>query len=184
MSRIGRAPISLPKSVEVRTLSTDGPTQTLEVKGSKGSLVVTISSRIEVNIEDGSLSFSRPSDHRNDRAQHGLARSLVNNAVLGVSEGYTRNLEINGVGYRCAMKGKTLELQLGYSHPITFDPPEGITINTPEPTKITVTGIDKQLVGQVCANLRKIRPPDSYHGKGVRYAGEQIKLKPGKAASR
>jgi large subunit ribosomal protein L6 len=184
MSRIGRTPIDLPKGVEVKTLATNGPTQTLEVKGSKGSLAITISSRIDVSIEDGNINFERPSDHRNDRAQHGLARSLVNNAVVGVSEGYTRNLEINGVGYRCAMKGKTLELQLGYSHPVTFEPPEGITISAPEPTKITVTGIDKQLVGQVCANLRKIRPPDSYHGKGVRYAGEQIRLKAGKAASR
>ena len=184
MSRIGRAPISLPKGVEISSKPRDTRTQEVHVKGPKGTLSFAISSRISLAQEDGTVSFTRPSDNRVDRAQHGLARSLVNNAVLGVFEGYSRNLEIQGVGYRCAMKGSTLELQLGYSHPVTYDAPEGITIAAPEPTKITVSGIDKQLVGQVCANLRALRPPDSYHGKGVRYAGEYVRLKAGKAASR
>lgn len=184
MSRIGRAPITLPKGVEVSSKPRDARTQDVQVKGPKGSLSFAISSRISLAQEDGTLTFERPSENRKDRAQHGLARSLVNNAVIGVFEGYTRNLEIQGVGYRCAMKGSTLELQLGYSHPVSFEPPDGITIAAPEPTKITVSGIDKQVVGQVCANLRALRPPDSYHGKGVRYAGEYVRLKAGKAASR
>ncbi len=128
--------------------------------------------------------MERPSDHRNDRAQHGLARSLVANAVAGVVGGFQKNLEIQGVGFRCQMKGSALELTVGYSHPVVITPPEGVTIQAPEPTKITVSGIDKQLVGQVAANIRAVRPPDHYHGKGVRYAGEQVRLKAGKAAAR
>ncbi len=179
MSRIGRYPIKLPKGVDITINRGE-----VSVKGPKGRLDVTISPRITVQEEDGQLVFERSSDNRNDRAQHGLARSLVNNAVVGVSEGYSRNLEIRGVGYRCAMKGSNLELTLGFSHPVVFTPPEGITIAAPEPTKITISGIDKQLVGQVSANIRAVRPPDSYHGKGVRYQGEQVRLKAGKAASR
>lgn len=179
MSRIGRAPISLPKGVEL----TIGRTE-VTVKGPKGTLTVPVSPRLTLEQGDGELKLERPTDHRNDRAQHGLARSLINNAVLGVTEGFDRQLEIQGVGFRCQMKGKTLELALGYSHPIVIDPPEGVTLTAPEPTKITVSGIDKQLVGQVAANIRSVRPPDSYHGKGVRYAGEQVRLKAGKAAAR
>jgi large subunit ribosomal protein L6 len=181
MSRIGRSPISLPKGVDVK-VSSDG--NTVDVKGPKGSLSVVISPRITVKVDDGALVFDRPSDHRDDRAQHGLARSLVANAVEGVTEGFVKNLEIQGVGYRCAMQGKALELTVGYSHPVVIDPPEGVTIQAPEPTKIQVSGIDKQLVGQVAANIRATRPPDSYHGKGVRYAGERVRLKAGKAAAR
>lgn len=179
MSRIGRYPIPIPQGVSITLKKGE-----VVVKGPKGQLEVTISPRITVKEEDGQLVFDRPSDNRNDRAQHGLARSLVNNAVLGVSQGYSRNLEIRGVGYRCAMKGQELELTLGFSHPVVFTPPEGITIAAPQPTRITISGIDKQLVGQVSANIRAVRPPDSYHGKGVRYEGEEVRLKAGKAASR
>ncbi|ADI14180.1 50S ribosomal protein L6 [Truepera radiovictrix] len=179
MSRIGRAPIPLPKGVDV----TLGKTS-VAVKGPKGQLTVPLNPRLSVKQEDGKLIVERPSDAPRDRAQHGLTRTLIHNAIQGVTEGFTRNLQIQGVGYRCAMRGKNLELQLGFSHPVVFEPPEGITLAAPEPTRITVSGIDKQLVGQVAANIRKVRPPDSYHGKGVRYEGEQVRLKPGKAAAR
>ncbi len=179
MSRIGRTPISLPKGVEVTATKTQ-----VQIKGPKGQLVVPFNPRLTLNQDDGVLTLARPSDQPRDRAQHGLIRSLINNAVQGVTEGYTRRLQIQGVGYRCAMRGSNLELMLGFSHPVIFEPPEGITLAAPEPTRITVTGIDKQLVGQVAANIRKIRPPDSYHGKGVRYEGEFVRLKPGKAAAR
>ncbi len=179
MSRIGRAPISLPKGVDVSIGETE-----VVVKGPKGQLNVPVSKRISVEVKDGQLELSRHSDHRDDRAQHGLARSLLNNAVTGVTEGFTRRLEIQGVGYRCQMKGKQLELSLGYSHPVVINPPDGVNIEAPEQTKIAVSGIDKQQVGQVAANIRAVRPPDSYHGKGVRYEGEYIRLKPGKAAAR
>lgn len=179
MSRIGRSPVALPKNVEITVV--DGG---VTVKGPKGKLQVPVNSRLNVRVEDGNLLVERPSDQRNDRAQHGLARSLIANAVRGVSEGFSKDLEIQGVGFRCQLKGKALELSLGYSHPVVVEPPEGITIQSPEPTKISVSGIDKQLVGQVAANIRSLRPPDSYHGKGVRYAGEHVRLKAGKAAAR
>jgi large subunit ribosomal protein L6 len=179
MSRIGRWPISLPNGVEV---SVEG--DTVHVKGPKGELTVVIDARITLEEQDGTLHFTRPTDQRRDRAQHGLARSLVANAVAGVSEGFTKQLEIQGVGYRCQMKGSNLELTVGYSHPVVIEPPEGVTIQAPQPTKIEISGIDKQLVGQVAADIRAVRPPDSYHGKGVRYAGERVRLKAGKAAAR
>lgn len=179
MSRIGRAPIAIPKGVEV---SVDRGR--VQVKGPKGSLDVAISPRLTVEVDGATLRVTRSSDHRLDRAQHGLARTLIQNAITGVTQGFTKNLEIQGVGFRCAMKGSTLELSLGYSHPIVYEPPAGITVQAPEPTKITVSGIDKQLVGQVAADIRKFRPPDAYHGKGVRYQGEAVKLKPGKTAAR
>lgn len=181
MSRIGRWPLPVPSGVEVEV--TDGGA-TVQVEGPKGSLMVAIDPRITIENEDGTLTFERPSDHRNDRAQHGLARSLVANAVRGVTEGFTKELEIQGVGFRCQMKGSDLELTVGYSHPVVITPPEGVTIAAPQPTRITVSGIDKQAVGQVAANIRAVRPPDSYHGKGVRYAGEYVRLKAGKAAAR
>ncbi len=179
MSRIGRAPVTVPSGVNVDIKKTE-----VVVKGSKGQLTVPVSPRLTVKQEDGEIHVERPTDNRNDRAQHGLARSLINNAIVGVTEGFTRNLQIQGVGYRCAMKGQNLELALGFSHPVVITPPEGITIAAPEATRITVSGIDKQLVGQVAANIREVRPPDSYHGKGVRYEGEQVRLKAGKAAAR
>jgi large subunit ribosomal protein L6 len=179
MSRVGRAPITLPKGVELKVSES-----TVNVKGPKGSLSVEINPRISVKVDDGVVTMERPTDHRNDRAQHGLARSLVANAVAGVFGGFQKDLEIQGVGFRCQMKGSALELTVGYSHPVVITPPEGVTIQAPEPTKISVSGIDKQLVGQVAANIRAVRPPDHYHGKGVRYAGEQVRLKAGKAAAR
>ncbi|MEZ4633094.1 MAG: 50S ribosomal protein L6 [Deinococcales bacterium] len=179
MSRIGRAPISIPKGVEVKFNK-----GSVSVKGAKGVLEVPVNDRLELAQENGAITLKRQSDNRFDRSQHGLTRTLINNAIIGVTQGYKRNLEIHGVGYRVAMKGKSLELTLGFSHPVVIDPPEGINFETPDQTKIVVSGIDKQLVGQVCANLREIRPPDSYHGKGVRYEGEQLRLKPGKAAGK
>jgi large subunit ribosomal protein L6 len=181
MSRVGRAPIALPKGVDV-SLNMTGTEAT--VKGPKGSLKVPVSPRIKLKNESGTVVLERASDNRDDKAQHGLARALLNNAVTGVSTGYNRNLEIQGVGFRCNMKGKTLELSIGYSHPVVVNPPEGITISSPEQTKITISGIDKQLVGQVAANIRELRPPDAYQGKGIRYEGEFVKLKPGKAAAK
>ena len=179
MSRIGRTPVTVPSGVNV-TVNPDH----VVVKGPKGELTVPVSRRLEINIENEELNVTRPSDHREDRAQHGLARSLINNAVTGVTDGFTRNLEIRGVGYRAQMRGQDIELSLGFSHPVIIEAPEGITINTPDQTHITISGIDKQLVGQVAANIRAIRPPDSYHGKGVRYEGEQVRLKAGKTAAR
>lgn len=179
MSRIGRAPIDLPKGVDVTVAAGN-----VRVKGPKGQLEFRISERLDVTVEDGTVTLERPSDKRDDRAQHGLGRSLIANAVQGVTEGFVKHLEIQGVGFRAQMKGRSLELALGYSHPVTIDAPEGVTIESPEPTKITVSGIDKQLVGQVAANIRAVRPPDSYHGKGVRYQGEYVRLKAGKAAAR
>ena len=179
MSRVGRSPVMVPKGVEFNMKKTE-----VTVKGPKGTLTVPVNPRLTVKQEDGEVLVERPTDNRLDRAQHGLARSLIQNAVTGVTEGFTRNLEIQGVGYRCAMRGGNLELSLGFSHPVVIEPPEGITLNAPDATHITVSGIDKQLVGQVAANIRAVRPPDSYHGKGVRYAGEQVRLKPGKAAAR
>lgn len=179
MSRIGRNPITVPAGVDVNFK--DGH---VTVKGPKGTLEVTVNPGLELSLADGELTVARSSDTKELRAQHGLARTLINNAIVGVTEGYEKKLEIHGVGFRCAMKGNTLELSLGFSHPVTIDAPEGITIAAPEPTRITVSGIDKQLVGQVAANIRKVREPDSYHGKGVRYAGEFVRLKAGKAAAR
>lgn len=179
MSRIGRAPIEVPNGVVVQVQPGE-----VVVKGPKGQLTVPVSRRLTVEQDGGTLTVKRPSDHRDDRAQHGLARSLIANAVKGVTEGFQRNLEIRGVGFRCQTKGRQLELNVGYSHVVTIDPPAGIDLAAPEPTKITVSGIDKQLVGQVAANIRAVRPPDSYHGKGVRFEGEEVQLKPGKAAAR
>ncbi len=180
MSRIGRSPITLPKGVETKVTRPGH----VSVKGPKGSLEVDYSPRLEVNVEDGTLTVVRPSDNRLDRAQHGLARSLLANAIAGVTEGFEKKLEIHGVGFRAQNKGSNLELSLGFSHPVTITAPEGITIQATEPTRITVSGIDKQLVGQVAADIRAVRPPDSYHGKGVRYAGEVVRLKAGKTAAR
>jgi len=180
MSRIGRSPIDMPKGVEAKA-NAEG---LVDVKGPKGALQVQIDPRLGVEVDGGVMSVSRDGDSRSERAQHGLARALIANAITGVSEGFVKNLEIQGVGFRCQMKGKNLELSLGFSHPVVIEPPAGVTIDAPEPTKITVSGIDKQAVGQVAANIRAIRPPDAYHGKGVRYAGEHVRLKPGKAAAR
>jgi large subunit ribosomal protein L6 len=176
MSRIGKMPVTVPSGVEVKI---EGNSVT--VKGSKGVLTREFNERIGFEIEDGVLTVTRPDDSRESRALHGLSRALVANMVTGVAEGYTKGLEIHGVGYRAAMKGGGIELQVGYSHPVVVDPPEGITFEVPEPTRISVTGIDKEQVGQVAADIRKVRPPEPYKGKGIRYAGEHIRRKAGKA---
>jgi large subunit ribosomal protein L6 len=176
MSRIGKAPIDLPSGVEV---SYDGGT--VVVKGPKGSLGQAIDPRIGVSVEEGVLSVSRENDDRDVRALHGLSRALIANMVIGVSAGYSKELQAVGVGYRGALKGNTLELQVGYSHPVAIEAPEGITFEVPEPTKFIVSGIDKQLVGQIAANIRAVRPPEPYKGKGIRYADEYVRRKAGKA---
>ena len=176
MSRIGRLPIPVPAGVEVKI---DG--NNVEVKGPKGSLSLTVAEPIKVAIEDGSVVVTRPDDERNSRSLHGLTRTLISNQITGVTEGFSKGLEIVGTGYRVAAKGSGIEFALGYSHPILVEPPAGITFSIEGNTKITVSGIDKQAVGEVAANLRKLRKPEPYKGKGVRYAGEVVRRKAGKA---
>jgi large subunit ribosomal protein L6 len=176
MSRIGRLPIPVPSGVDV---TLDG--QSVTVKGPKGTLSHTIAEPIRIErTEDGTLQCTRPDDQRASRALHGLTRSLVANMVIGVTDGYAKPMEIRGVGYRVAAKGSDLEFALGYSHPVPVLAPDGISFEVQSPTKFVVKGIDKQKVGEVAANIRKLRKPDPYKGKGVRYEGEQIKLKVGK----
>jgi len=176
MSRIGRLPVSIPSGVDVKVEGQD-----VSVKGPKGELSLTIPNPITVEVAEGNLEVKRPDDERDSRSRHGLTRSLINNMVLGVTEGYEKKMEIHGTGYRVAAKGSNLEFSLGYSHPITIEAPEGINFAVENPTRFSVQGIDKQLVGEVAANIRKLRKPDPYKGKGVRYAGEQIRRKVGKA---
>jgi len=177
MSRIGRVPVPVPAGVDVNI---NGAVVT--VKGPKGTLAHTIASPIEVvRDEDGALVVSRPNDERNSRSLHGLTRTLLANLVIGVTEGYVKKLEIVGTGYRVTAKGADLEFALGFSHAVTVNPPEGITFVVEAPTRFSVQGIDKQQVGEVAANIRKIRKPEPYKGKGVRYAGENVRRKVGKA---
>ncbi|WP_028937624.1 50S ribosomal protein L6 [Pseudonocardia spinosispora] len=176
MSRIGKLPVAVPNGVDV---SIEG--QKVTVKGPKGTLSHTLVEPITIGRDDdGTIRVSRPDDERRSRAMHGLSRSLVNNLVVGVTAGYEKKMEIHGVGYRVALKGSTLEFALGYSHPVTVTAPEGITFVVENPTRFSVQGIDKQLVGEIAANIRKLRKPDPYKGKGVRYAGENIRRKVGK----
>ncbi|BAU94941.1 50S ribosomal protein L6 [Corynebacterium suranareeae] len=175
MSRIGKEPITIPSGVETKI---DG--QFVEVKGPKGTLNVNVPEPISVAVEDGQIVVTRPDDHRTSRSLHGLSRSLVNNLVVGVTEGYTIKMEIFGVGYRVALKGKDLEFSLGYSHPVLIEASEGITFAVDGNTKLSVSGIDKQKVGQVAAVIRRLRKDDPYKGKGIRYEGEQIRRKVGK----
>jgi large subunit ribosomal protein L6 len=178
MSRIGRAPIAVPSGVEVSVAG-----RQVTVKGPNGTLSRPVPGEITVRQEDGSVLVERPNDERQNRALHGLTRSLVANMVTGVTAGFTKDLEIVGVGYRATPKGPNqIELALGFSHPVVVDAPNGITFEVPQPTRISVKGIDKELVGQVAANIRKIRKPEPYKGKGVRYAGERVIRKAGKAA--
>jgi len=177
MSRIGRAPITIPDGVTV-----DITGQTVTVKGPKGELTHTVVEPIRIAQEDGQLVVTRPTDRGPHRALHGLSRSLVANLVTGVSDGFERRLEIQGVGYRAQMRGQALELAVGYSHPVTIDPPDGIQFEVPAPTQVVVRGIDKQLVGEIAAQVRGTRPPEPYKGKGVRYAGEVVRRKVGKRA--
>lgn len=176
MSRIGKLPITVPAGVEVKL---DG--REISVKGPKGELSRTLAEGINVEIEDGTITVTRPDDERESRSLHGLTRSLINNMIIGVTEGYTKKLEIVGTGYRVQAKGSDLEFALGYSHPVPVKAPQGITFTVEGANKLAVFGIDKQQVGEVAANIRKLRRPDPYKGKGVRYEGEQIRRKAGKA---
>ena len=177
MSRIGRLPVVVPTGVDVTIEGQD-----VAVKGPKGALSLTISEPITVERgDDGSLSIARPDDERRNKSLHGLTRTLVANMVAGVTEGFERKLEIVGVGYRVQAKGKDLEFALGFSHPVLVSAPDGISFAVESPTKFSVTGIDKQQVGQVAANIRKLRKPEPYKGKGIRYAGEHVRRKVGKA---
>ncbi|GGU84182.1 50S ribosomal protein L6 [Lentzea flava] len=176
MSRIGKLPITVPAGVDVNIAGQD-----VSIKGPKGTLTLTIAEPISLEkAEDGTLEVKRPNDERRNRALHGLSRTLVHNMVVGVTQGYEKKMEIHGVGYRVALKGSELEFALGYSHPVKVEAPEGITFAVETPTRFSVSGIDKQLVGEVAANIRKLRKPDPYKGKGVRYAGEKIRRKVGK----
>jgi large subunit ribosomal protein L6 len=176
MSRIGKLPVAVPSGVEV---TIDG--QRISVKGPKGTLEHTIAEPIRVERdEDGTLQVKRPDDERNSKAMHGLTRTLVNNLVVGVTAGYEKKLEIHGVGYRVQAKGSDLEFALGFSHPVKIEAPEGITFKVETPTRFSVSGIDKQKVGQISAVIRKLRRPDPYKGKGLRYEGEKIRRKVGK----
>ncbi|WP_153505945.1 50S ribosomal protein L6 [Cumulibacter manganitolerans] len=176
MSRIGRLPVVVPSGVDISIAGQD-----ITVKGPKGELKHTVVSPIKVAKNDeGQVVVSRPDDERESRARHGLSRSLISNMVIGVTDGYEKKLEIVGVGYRVTAKGSALDFSLGFSHPVVIEPPEGITFTVETPTRFSVSGIDKQKVGEVAANIRKLRKPEPYKGKGIRYAGEQVRRKVGK----
>jgi large subunit ribosomal protein L6 len=177
MSRIGKQPIQIPDGVDVEVKPGE-----VKVKGPKGELTQAVNREMKVAVDDGTVSVERPTDRGEHRALHGLTRSLIANMVEGVTEGYERRLEIQGVGYRAQLKGKSLEMSLGFSHPVTVQAPEGIEFEVPQPTEVVVRGIDKQLVGEIAARIRKRRPPEPYKGKGVRYAGEHVSRKVGKRA--
>ena len=177
MSRIGKKPIQIPEGVEI-----DVQPGAVKVKGPKGELSQDVDRDMTVAIDDGTLTVERPTDRGEHRALHGLTRSLIANMVEGVTDGFERRLEIQGVGYRAQLKGKALEMSLGFSHPVTIQAPEGIEFEVPVPTEVVVRGIDKQLVGETAARIRKSRPPEPYKGKGVRYAGEHVSRKVGKRA--
>lgn len=177
MSRIGRKPIEIPSGVEIEIA--DG--NVINVKGPKGQLSLAAAPSLSIAREDGALVVSRPDDHRNNRSLHGLTRTLVANMVEGVTKGFTKNLDIQGVGYRAAMDGKDLVLNLGFSHPVRMVPPEGITFAVEGQNRVSVSGIDKQSVGEEAARIRRVRPPEPYKGKGVRYEGEVVRRKAGKA---
>jgi len=176
MSRIGRLPITIPSGVDV---TVDGSAVT--VKGPKGELKLTVAVPIEVTLEDGQLLVTRPNDERESRSLHGLTRTLIANQIIGVTNGYSKGLEIVGTGYRVQAKGSSVEFALGFSHPVTVEPPAGISFAVEGNNKLTVHGIDKQAVGEVAANIRKLRKPEPYKGKGVRYAGEVVRRKAGKS---
>ena len=177
MSRIGRAPITLPAGVEIDI----GPGR-VGVKGPRGTLEQAVPHEMTVTVDDGVVTVTRPTDRGPHRSLHGLTRTLVANMVEGVTNGYEKRLEIQGVGYRAALRGSSIELLLGFSHPVVVEPPEGIEFEIPAPTQIIVRGIDKQSVGQVAADIRRLRPPEPYKGKGIRYKGEQVLRKVGKRA--
>jgi large subunit ribosomal protein L6 len=177
MSRIGRAPITLPAGVEIDI----GPGR-VGVKGPRGTLEQAVPHEMTVSVDEGVVTVTRPTDRGPHRSLHGLTRTLVANMVEGVTNGYEKRLEIQGVGYRAALRGSSIELLLGFSHPVVVDPPAGIEFEIPAPTQIVVRGIDKQSVGQVAADIRRLRPPEPYNGKGIRYTGEVVRRKVGKRA--
>jgi large subunit ribosomal protein L6 len=177
MSRVGRSPIEIPKGV---TVTVDG--RTVKVNGPKGELTTEITGDISVKLEGSVVSVERSSETKETRSLHGTMRALVANTVTGVSQGFSKNLDIIGVGYSAELKGKNLQLKLGYSHPCVFEPPKGIEIEVPEPTRIVVKGIDKELVGQAAADIRALKPPEPYKGKGIRYHDEYVRRKAGKLA--
>ncbi len=176
MSRVGKMPVTVPSGVDIQVAGSH-----VIVKGSKGELSREFPERVSFTIDDGVVSVVREDDTRESKALHGLSRALLANMVHGVSEGFSKVLEIQGVGYRASLKGQDVELLVGFSHPVDVPAPAGITFDVPEPTRIVVSGIDKEQVGQVAANIRKIRPPEPYKGKGIRYAGEYVRRKAGKA---
>jgi len=177
MSRIGKQPVGIPDGVSVDV----GPGR-VSVNGPKGELSQAVSPEMTVAVEDGTLTVTRPTDRAPHRALHGLTRSLIANMVEGVTEGYSKELQIQGVGYRARLQGKSLELTVGYSHPVSMPAPDGIEFEVPQPTQVIIRGIDKQLVGETAARIRRVRPPEPYKGKGIRYAGEHVRRKVGKRA--
>ena len=177
MSRVGSNPIELPEGVAV-----DIGSDAVIVKGPRGTLTVSFDERISVAVDGGVATLTRSDDEREAKALHGLSRALLNNMVVGVTQGFSKELRAEGVGYRANLQGKRLELQVGLSHPVHIEAPDGITFEVPEPTRIIVSGIDKQLVGQVAADVRRVRPPEPYKGKGIRYVDEHVRRKAGKAA--
>jgi large subunit ribosomal protein L6 len=177
MSRIGKKPVEVPDGVTI-----DAGVGMVKVKGPKGELSQQVSSEMKIEQDAGVLTVARPTDRGEHRALHGLTRSLIANMVEGVTDGFEKRLEIQGVGYRARLQGKALELSVGYSHPVAISAPDGIEFEVPQPTQIIVRGIDKQLVGEMAARIRRVRPPEPYKGKGIRYAGEQVRRKVGKRA--
>ena len=177
MSRVGSNPIELPEGVAV-----DIGSDAVIVKGPRGTLTASFDERISVAVDGGVATLTRSDDEREAKALHGLSRALLNNMVVGVTQGFSKELRAEGVGYRANLQGKRLELQVGFSHPVHIEAPDGITFEVPEPTRIIVSGIDKQLVGQVAADVRRVRPPEPYKGKGIRYVDEHVRRKAGKAA--
>jgi large subunit ribosomal protein L6 len=179
MSRIGKKPVAIPNNV---TVTVDG--STVKVKGPKGELTRTFDPGMKISVEGNEVIIDRPGEEKRDRAMHGLTRALLANMVTGVTEGFKKTLEIVGVGYKAEKRGKNLVVTVGYSHPVNYPEPSGITLSTPAPTTIVIEGIDKQKVGQVAAELREFRPPEPYKGKGIRYQGEQVRRKAGKTAGK
>lgn len=180
MSRIGRAPITIPAGVTI-TVAADN---TVTVKGPKGELTRIFNKDMMIEIEENVVTVKRPSDNKDHRALHGLTRTLISNMVIGVTEGFKKTLEINGVGYRAAQAGKNVNLSLGFSHPVVVEPPTGITLEVPAPNRIVVSGISKEVVGEIAANIRKYREPEPYKGKGIKYEGEVVRRKVGKAGGK